>query len=166
MAEHQWAPPEHPDVTLHQPVDFSPELAGALTPIDPRQPVWADIRFVSIPDVLHLKCFAVASSEVAVLVQTSWQGRLQKVLVDRTTSPGVYLTPQHDDLLRLLEHLERPSQQVAGAKGSAGCGGSMTTLNHRCWCDCMTAQQSRSVLKRYYHDAMRLANGVGSPEGA
>lgn len=45
--------------------------------------MWADVSFVSIPDVLHLKCFAVASSEVAVLVQTSWQGRLQEVLVDR-----------------------------------------------------------------------------------
>lgn len=83
MAEHKWSPPEHQDVTLHQPVSFSVELAGELAPIDPAQPVWADIRFEQIPDVLHLKCFAIASSPVAVLVQTSWQGRLQEVLVDR-----------------------------------------------------------------------------------
>ncbi|PZF12102.1 hypothetical protein DEJ25_09755 [Curtobacterium sp. MCPF17_011] len=83
MAEHQWSPPEHQDVTLHQPVGFDPELAGPLTPIDPPQPVWADIKFEQIPEKLHLKCFAVASSEVAVLVHTSWQGRLQEVLVDR-----------------------------------------------------------------------------------
>ncbi|WIB16288.1 hypothetical protein DEJ34_03905 [Curtobacterium sp. MCPF17_050] len=83
MAEHQWAPPEHPDVTLHQPIGFNPELVGELTTIDPPQPVWADIAFEQIPDTLHLKCFAIASSEVAVLVQTAWQGRLQEVLVDR-----------------------------------------------------------------------------------
>ncbi|WIB16661.1 hypothetical protein DEJ34_05910 [Curtobacterium sp. MCPF17_050] len=83
MAEHQWSPPEHQDVTLHQPVGFDPALAGALTPIGAPQPVWADINFTNIPNVLHLKCFAIASSEVAVLVQTSWQGRLQEVLVDR-----------------------------------------------------------------------------------
>lgn len=83
MAEHQWSPPEHQDVTLHQPVGFDPELAGTLTTVDPPQPVWADIAFEQIPGRLHLKCFAVATSEVAVLVQTSWQGRLQEVLVDR-----------------------------------------------------------------------------------
>jgi len=83
MAEHQWSPPEHQDITLHQPVSFNPELAGVLAALDPPQPVWADIGFTNIPNVLHLKCFAIASSAVAVLVQTSWQGRLQEVLVDR-----------------------------------------------------------------------------------
>lgn len=83
MAEHQWAPPEHPDVTLHQPIGFNAELAGSLTVIEPPQPVWADIAFEQIPNPLHLKCFAIASSDVAVLVQTAWQGRLQEVLVDR-----------------------------------------------------------------------------------
>jgi hypothetical protein len=83
MVEHQWSPPEHQDVTLHQPVGFDRELAGNLVAMDPPQPVWADIRFTNIPGVLHLKCFAIASSEVVVLVQTSWQGRLQEVLVDR-----------------------------------------------------------------------------------
>jgi hypothetical protein len=83
MAEHQWAPPEHPDVTLHQPIAFRAELAGTLATIDPPRPVWAYIAFEQIPDPLHLKCFAVASSDVAVLVQCAWQGRLQEILVDR-----------------------------------------------------------------------------------
>lgn len=68
---------------MHQPVSVDPELAGPLVSVDPPEPVWADIEFEQIPDKLHLKCFAVASCEVAVLVQTSWQGRLQEVLVDR-----------------------------------------------------------------------------------
>lgn len=55
MAEHQWAPPEHPNVTLHQPVGFDPELAGDLTSIDPPQPVGTDIAFEQIPNTLHLK---------------------------------------------------------------------------------------------------------------
>jgi hypothetical protein len=83
MAEHKWAPPEHPDVTLHQPVGFDPELAGELTPIAPPRPVFADIAFATIPDPLHLPCFAIAASDVAVLVETAWQGRRQEVLVDR-----------------------------------------------------------------------------------
>jgi hypothetical protein len=83
MAEHQWAPPEHPDVTLHQPVQFDLERAGTLEPITPDQPVWADIEYVGFPEVLHLKCFAIARSDTAVLVYTSWQGRRQEVLVDR-----------------------------------------------------------------------------------
>jgi hypothetical protein len=49
----------------------------------PARPVWAYIAFEQIPDPLHLKCFAVASSDVAVLVQCAWQGRLQEILVDR-----------------------------------------------------------------------------------
>jgi hypothetical protein len=110
MAEHQWSPPEHQDVTLHQPIGFNPELAGTLTPIDPPQPVWADIRFSSIPDVLHLKCFAIASSDVAVLVQTSWQGRLQEVLVDR----GLVM------LHGSSESLKSPARRVDGEGGQRG----------------------------------------------
>lgn len=83
MPEHRWAPPEHPDVTLHQPVSFSVELAGLLSSIDPPEPVYADIVYETIPETLHLPCFAIASSEVAVLVETSWQGRRQEVLVGR-----------------------------------------------------------------------------------
>ncbi|MET3450096.1 hypothetical protein ABIC61_000343 [Curtobacterium sp. 1544] len=82
MPEHKWAPPEHPDVTLHQPVMLDAVTAGDLRTIEPVGPIWADIAFVGVGP-LHLKCFAVAESESAVLVQTAWQGRLQQVLVAR-----------------------------------------------------------------------------------
>jgi len=80
MPEHKWAPPEHPDVTLHQPVTL--DTAGELRTLDPVAPVWADIEFVGV-GVLHLKCFAAAESNSAVLVQTAWQGRFQQALVSR-----------------------------------------------------------------------------------
>ncbi len=83
MPQHKWAPPEHPDVTLHQPIGFSVALAGRLSTIEPPEPVYADIMYQTIPETLHLPCFAIASSKVAVLVETSWQGRRQEVLVDR-----------------------------------------------------------------------------------
>ncbi|MBO9046721.1 hypothetical protein JG550_000854 [Curtobacterium flaccumfaciens pv. flaccumfaciens] len=82
MPEHKWAPPEHPDVTLHQPVTLDANDAGQLRTLDPVAPVWADIDFVGV-GVLHLKCFAAAQSDTAVLVRTAWQGRLQQVLVSR-----------------------------------------------------------------------------------
>lgn len=83
MPEHKWAPPEHPDVTLHRPVGLGVELAGTLTEIHPPQPVYAVIAFETIPKALHLPRFALAASDVAVLVETSWQGRRQEILVDR-----------------------------------------------------------------------------------
>ncbi|PZE71786.1 hypothetical protein DEJ27_03140 [Curtobacterium sp. MCPF17_018] len=82
MPEHKWAPPEHPDVTLHQPSTLDAGVVGRLRMLDPVAPVWADIEFVGV-GVLHLKCFAAAESNSAVLVQTAWQGRLQQVLVPR-----------------------------------------------------------------------------------
>ncbi|MBT1668551.1 hypothetical protein KK092_04080 [Curtobacterium flaccumfaciens pv. flaccumfaciens] len=82
MPEHKWAPPEHPDVTLHQPVTLDAEDMGQLRALDPVTPIWADIEFVSV-GMLHLKCFAAAESVGAVLVQTAWQGRPQQVLVSR-----------------------------------------------------------------------------------
>ncbi|EYT64809.1 hypothetical protein H489_0108310 [Curtobacterium flaccumfaciens UCD-AKU] len=82
MPEHKWAPPEHPDVTLHQPVMLEAGAAGHLRTLDTVTPVWADIEFVNV-GTLHLKCFAAAESDNAVLVQTAWQGRLQQVLVSR-----------------------------------------------------------------------------------
>jgi hypothetical protein len=94
MAEHQWSPPEHQDVTLHQPVGFDPELAGVLTPVYPPKPVWADIAFEQIPSTLHLKCFAVASSDVAVLVQTAWQGRLHHGRHTQDTQAPVSAVPR------------------------------------------------------------------------
>lgn len=82
MSMHKWAPPEHPDVTLHLPIGLQQSDAGRLRTLEPPQPVWADIEFADVGE-LHLKCFAAAESESAVLVQTAWQGRLQQVLVAR-----------------------------------------------------------------------------------
>lgn len=93
MPEHKWAPPEHPDVTLHQPMMLSPDAAGELRTLDPVAPVWADIEFVGV-GLLHLKCFAAAESESAVLVQTAWQGRLQQVLVAREMVTRRTLAPR------------------------------------------------------------------------
>lgn len=84
MPEHKWAPPEHPDVTLHQPVTLDARTVGRLRTLDPVTPVWADIEFVGV-GVLHLKCFAAAESDSAVLVQTAWQGRLQRAWVPRVS---------------------------------------------------------------------------------
>jgi len=90
MPEHKWAPPEHPDVTLHQPIGLERAHTQRLRPVEPAQPVWADIEFSNVGE-LHLKCFAAAESESAVLVQTAWQGRLQQVLVsrDKVTQRGL-----------------------------------------------------------------------------
>ncbi|MEG8035389.1 hypothetical protein QP157_08670 [Sphingomonas sp. LR61] len=93
MPKHKWAPPEHPDVTLHQPVVVDPDTVGELRTLDPVTPVWADIEFVGV-GLLHLKCFAAAESEFAVLVQTAWQGRLQQVLVAREMVTRRALTPR------------------------------------------------------------------------
>jgi hypothetical protein len=93
MHEHKWAPPEHPDVTLHQPVGLAAETASALRTVDPPRPVWADIEFVHV-GVLHLKCFAAGESHTAVLVQTVWQGRLQQVLVARDKVTRRVLDPR------------------------------------------------------------------------
>lgn len=62
--EHQWYPPEFPDVTLLQPVQFDRELAGELQSMDPRQPVWATTEFEGV-GLLYLKYFAAAASEMA-----------------------------------------------------------------------------------------------------
>lgn len=56
---------------------------GDLEPISPVAPVWADIEFIGI-GTLHLKCYAAAVSDDAVLVQTGWQGRRQDVVVARS----------------------------------------------------------------------------------
>lgn len=94
MIEHQRVPPEHHDVTLHQPVGSDPELADELSTLETPQPVCGNIAFASILDVPDPMCFAVASSEVAVLVQTSWQGRLQEVMVEPATTRSAGISPR------------------------------------------------------------------------
>lgn len=79
---YRWAPPEHPDVTLDEPYQLGTEQIGHATRLQVSRPVYAWIRFHNAGD-LRLKGFAVAASDVAVLVQVTWQGRLQQAWVWR-----------------------------------------------------------------------------------
>jgi hypothetical protein len=79
MAEFVWAPPEHPDVTLHEPYQLGLEqIEGPATRLRVPRAVYAWIWFEHI-GLLRVKGFAVAHTSVAVLVQVTWQGRLQQV---------------------------------------------------------------------------------------
>ncbi|UFU16014.1 hypothetical protein LQK89_17490 (plasmid) [Curtobacterium sp. C1] len=77
-----WHPPEHPDVTLYTPAQAPEEDRAGATAFEQPMPVWVELDYVEIG---HLKThgFAIAASERAVLVDTTWQGRLQKVWVPR-----------------------------------------------------------------------------------
>jgi len=75
---HQWSPPQHPDVTLYTPEQVpEAERAGAVT-LDAPMPVWVTVEYAEIGP-LHTHGFAVAVSSTVVLVETTWQGRLQPV---------------------------------------------------------------------------------------
>jgi len=79
---HTWSPPQHPDVTLYTP-EQAPEADRAdAAELEQPMPVWVELDYAEIG---HLKThgFAIAAAERAVLVDTSWQGRLQKVWVPR-----------------------------------------------------------------------------------
>jgi hypothetical protein len=79
---HQWSPPQHPDVTLYTPAQVPEgERAGAVT-LDAQVPVWVTVQYAEI-GVLHTHGFAVAASPTVMLVETTWQGRLQPVWVRR-----------------------------------------------------------------------------------
>ncbi|WP_132050620.1 MULTISPECIES: hypothetical protein [unclassified Curtobacterium] len=70
-------------MTLYTP-EQAPEADRAdATAFEKPMPVWVELEYVEIG---HLKThgFAVAASERAVLVDTTWQGRLQKVWVLRS----------------------------------------------------------------------------------
>lgn len=52
------------------------------TAFEQPMPVWVELDYVEIGH-LETHGFAIAASERAVLVDTTWQGRLQKVWVPR-----------------------------------------------------------------------------------
>lgn len=90
MPEHKWAPPERPDVTLHQPIGFSVELAGTVSTIDPPQPVYADIDYETIPGALHL-CRALRSLRPRWRCSSRRRGRgvgRKSLLAATTCSPA------------------------------------------------------------------------------
>ncbi|QCR43419.1 hypothetical protein C1N91_07530 [Curtobacterium sp. SGAir0471] len=84
MNEHPWAPLEHQDVPIYAADSLPLDRIGSPDPVDPPQPVTVrDLRFDQIGVLAEVKAFAVARSEVAVFVEISWQGRLQRAWVPR-----------------------------------------------------------------------------------
>ncbi|UBQ02752.1 hypothetical protein [Curtobacterium sp. TXMA1] len=84
MSEHRWAPPEHPDLAVAAADSLPLGQIGSPEPVDPPQPVTVHgLRFDQIGVLAEVKAFAVAGSDVAVLVEISWQGRLQRAWVPR-----------------------------------------------------------------------------------
>ncbi len=77
---YEWHPPQHPDVTLYTPLQAPEEDRVDAAAFEQPMPVWVELEYVEIG---HLKThgFAIAASDRAVLVDTTWQGRLQKLWV-------------------------------------------------------------------------------------
>lgn len=77
-----WSPPQHPDVTLYTPAQAPEQDRVDAVALEQPMPVWVELDYAEIG---HLRThgFAIAAAERAVLVDTSWQGRLQKVWVPR-----------------------------------------------------------------------------------
>ncbi|WP_141693371.1 hypothetical protein [Curtobacterium sp. UCD-KPL2560] len=83
MAEHRWAPPEHQDVPVYAVESLPLSQIGEPVELDEPEPVWVDPAVFEHIGPLRVKAFAVARSDVAVYVQISWQGRLQRAWVRR-----------------------------------------------------------------------------------
>ncbi|GAA3330690.1 hypothetical protein GCM10017712_04910 [Curtobacterium citreum] len=95
MTEHRWAPPEHQDVPIYAADSLPLDQIGSPEPVDPPQPVTVhDLRFDQIGVLAEVKAFAVARSDVAVFVEISWQGRLQRAWVPRDTVTTRTLRPR------------------------------------------------------------------------
>lgn len=79
---YEWQPPQHPDVTLYTPTQAPEEDRVDAAAFEQPMPVWGELEYVEIG---HLKThgFAIAASDRAVLVDTTWRGRLQRVWVPR-----------------------------------------------------------------------------------
>ncbi|MFJ3029806.1 hypothetical protein ACIPEQ_13265 [Curtobacterium sp. NPDC087080] len=84
MTEHRWAPPQHQDVPIYAADSMPLDAIGSPEPVDPPQPVTVHgLRFDQIGVLAEMKAFAVARTDVAVFVEISWQGRLQRAWVPR-----------------------------------------------------------------------------------
>lgn len=75
---HQWWPPEHPDVTLYTPAQVPEGERVDVKTLEDKIPVWVQVEYAEIGG-LRTHGFAVAASPTVVLVETTWQGRLQAV---------------------------------------------------------------------------------------
>ncbi|MBF4603780.1 hypothetical protein [Curtobacterium sp. VKM Ac-2884] len=97
MADHKWAAPEHQDVPIYAAESLPLDAIGEPVPLDTPEPVWIDhLRFDQIGVLEKVKAFAVARSDVAVYVEISWQGRLQRAWVPRASVTRRKLAPRHD----------------------------------------------------------------------
>ncbi|MBF4628881.1 hypothetical protein [Curtobacterium flaccumfaciens] len=97
MAEHKWATPEHQDVSIYAAESLPLDAIGDPLPLDTPEPVWIDqLRFEQIGVLKKLKAFAAAQSDVAVYVEISWQGRLQRAWVPRSSVTRRKLAPRRD----------------------------------------------------------------------
>lgn len=95
MTEHRWAPPEHQDVLIHAAESMPLDAIGSPEPVDSPQPIWIDkLVFEQIGELKKIKAFAVARSDVAVFVEISWQGRLQRAWVPRDTVTARTIRPR------------------------------------------------------------------------
>jgi hypothetical protein len=97
MAENRWAPPEHQDVPIYAAKSLTLDAIGNPELLDVPEPVWIDqLRFDEIGVLENVKAFAVARSDVAVFVEISWQGRLQRAWVPQDTVFRRVLLPRRD----------------------------------------------------------------------
>lgn len=97
MAEHKWAAPEHQDVPIYAAESLPLDAIGSPEQLEAPEPVWIDrLRFDQIGVLEKVKAFAVAQSDVAVYVEISWQGRLQRAWVPRSLVTRRKLAPRRD----------------------------------------------------------------------
>lgn len=97
MAEHKWAAPQHQDVPVYAAASLPLDQIGEPQPFDVQEPVWIDrLTFEQIGELERVKAFAVAGSDVAVYVEISWQGRLQRAWAPRSSVTHRKLAPRRD----------------------------------------------------------------------
>lgn len=79
---HRWSPPEFPDVPLYTPEQVPETNRGDVRTLEEPMPVWVRVKYAEI-GALRTHGVAVAASELVVLVQTTWQVRLQEIWARR-----------------------------------------------------------------------------------
>lgn len=108
-----WSPPQHPVVTLYTPAQAPEHDRLDAVELERPIPVWVELDYAEIG---HLKThgFAIATAERAVLVDTTWQGRLQNVWVPRHLVTHRTLKARgkvDDDIARMRRDLARQRGQ-------------------------------------------------------
>jgi len=111
-----WAPPEHPERILPEPLSIPESERGDHEALPEPQPVWATVPYEEFGE-LRLPVFAIRRSDVAVLVETGWQGVKQQCWVPRAgvtvRTLRARLPDKHDPAQR---HLPRGEGYTARGK--------------------------------------------------